>query len=50
MSALERRIVGQPLLAVRRGSPFLLLTPDPPIASVNGGAPCCKSTALPKGG
>lgn len=42
MSALERRIVGQPLLAVRCGSPFLLLTPDPPIASVNGGAPCCK--------
>ena len=36
ISALEPRIIGQPLLSVRLGSPFLLRTADPPIASVNG--------------
>jgi len=36
ITALEPRIIGQPLLSVRLGSPFLLRTADPPIASVNG--------------
>jgi len=36
ISALEPRIVGQPLLRVRLGSPFLLRTADPPLASVDG--------------
>jgi formamidopyrimidine-DNA glycosylase len=36
ISALEPRIVGQPLLRVRLGSPFLLRTADPPIKSVDG--------------
>jgi formamidopyrimidine-DNA glycosylase len=36
MSALEPRIAGQPLSRVRLGSPFLLRTADPPIASVDG--------------
>jgi formamidopyrimidine-DNA glycosylase len=36
ISALEPRIIGQPLLRVRFGSPFLLRTADPPIASVDG--------------
>jgi formamidopyrimidine-DNA glycosylase len=36
ISALEARIVGQPLLAVRLASAFLLRTAQPPIASVEG--------------
>ena len=36
ISALEPRIVGQPLLHVRLNGPFLLRTADPPIASVDG--------------
>jgi formamidopyrimidine-DNA glycosylase len=36
IGALERRIVGQPLLQVRLASPFLLRTAKPPIASVHG--------------
>ncbi|MBV8580724.1 MAG: formamidopyrimidine-DNA glycosylase [Candidatus Eremiobacteraeota bacterium] len=38
ISALEPRIVGQPLLHVRLNGPFLLRTADPPIASVDGRA------------
>lgn len=34
--ALEKRIVGQPIERVRLGSPFLLRTVKPPIASVDG--------------
>jgi formamidopyrimidine-DNA glycosylase len=34
--ALEQRVVGKPLLAVRIASPFLLRTFDPPIAAVQG--------------
>jgi formamidopyrimidine-DNA glycosylase len=34
--ALERRIVGQPLDRVRLGSPFLLRTVEPPLASAEG--------------
>jgi formamidopyrimidine-DNA glycosylase len=37
ISALERRIVGQPLQRVRVASPFLLRTAQPPLASVEGG-------------
>jgi formamidopyrimidine-DNA glycosylase len=36
ISALEPRIVGQPLLHVRLANPFLLRTAEPPIASVEG--------------
>lgn len=36
ISALEQRIVGQPLRQVRIGSPFLLRTADPPLASAEG--------------
>jgi formamidopyrimidine-DNA glycosylase len=36
ISALESRIVGQPLLRVRLASAFLLRTAQPPIASVEG--------------
>jgi formamidopyrimidine-DNA glycosylase len=36
VSALESRIVGQPLERVRLGSPFLLRTAQPPITSVEG--------------
>ncbi len=36
ISALEPRIVGQPLLRVRLASPFLLRTAEPPIATVEG--------------
>ena len=36
ISALESRIVGQPLQRIRLASPFLLRTVQPPIASVEG--------------
>ena len=36
LSALESRIVGQPLEQVRLNSPFLLRTADPPLADVCG--------------
>ena len=36
LSALEPRILGQPLLGVRLASPFLLRTADPPLSSVEG--------------
>jgi len=36
VEALERRIVGQPLLRVRLANPFLLRTALPPIAAVEG--------------
>src|SRR6202022_3673989 len=36
ISALESRIVGQPLERIRLGSPFLLRTAQPPVASVEG--------------
>jgi formamidopyrimidine-DNA glycosylase len=36
LSALELRIVGEPIEHVRLASPFLLRTVDPPIASVEG--------------
>jgi len=36
LTALESRIVGQPLEKVRLGSPFLLRTADPPLADVYG--------------
>jgi formamidopyrimidine-DNA glycosylase len=36
LTALEPRIVGKPLLAVRIASPFLLRTFDPPIAAAEG--------------
>src|SRR5580692_12504316 len=36
LSALEPRIVGQPLERVRLASVFLLRTADPPLASVEG--------------
>ncbi len=38
ISALESRIVGQPLVRIRLGSPFLLRTAQPPITSVEGRA------------
>jgi formamidopyrimidine-DNA glycosylase len=38
ISALEPRIVGQPLLRIRIASAFLLRTADPPVASVEGHA------------
>ena len=34
--ALEKRIIGQPLEHVRLGSPFLLITVEPPLSSVEG--------------
>jgi formamidopyrimidine-DNA glycosylase len=36
IEALEKRIVGQPLLGVRLASPFLLRTVEPPIGAVHG--------------
>jgi formamidopyrimidine-DNA glycosylase len=36
ISALEPRIVSQPLERVRLGSAFLLRTPQPPVTSVEG--------------
>jgi len=36
ISALEARIIGQPIACVRLASPFLLRTVQPPIASVEG--------------
>jgi formamidopyrimidine-DNA glycosylase len=36
ISALEERIVGQMLLKIRIGSPFLLRTAEPPLASAEG--------------
>jgi formamidopyrimidine-DNA glycosylase len=36
ISALEARIIGQPIARVRLASPFLLRTVQPPIASVEG--------------
>ena len=36
ISALEPRIVGQPLEHVRVASPFLLRTVEPPLAGVEG--------------
>src|ERR1700752_1349899 len=36
ISALEPRIVGQPIKRVRLASPFLLRTVEPPIAEVEG--------------
>jgi formamidopyrimidine-DNA glycosylase len=36
MTALEARIVGQPIERVRLASPFLLRTVDPPLADVQG--------------
>jgi formamidopyrimidine-DNA glycosylase len=36
LEALERRILGEPLEAVRVASPFLLRTFDPPLESVHG--------------
>jgi formamidopyrimidine-DNA glycosylase len=38
LSALQKRIVGQPLQRVRIGSPFLLRTASPPIAEAEGHA------------
>jgi formamidopyrimidine-DNA glycosylase len=38
ITALEPRIIGQPLQQVRIASPFLLRTFDPPLTSVNGRA------------
>jgi formamidopyrimidine-DNA glycosylase len=36
LEALQRRIVGRPLEAVRLGSPFLLRSVDPPLSAVHG--------------
>src|SRR5258708_19197646 len=36
ITALEARIVGEPIKHVRLASPFLLRTVEPPIASVEG--------------
>jgi formamidopyrimidine-DNA glycosylase len=36
LTALEARIIGQPVLQVRLASPFLLRTAQPPLASVEG--------------
>ena len=36
ISALESRIVGQPLQRIRLASPFLLRTVQPPLASAEG--------------
>lgn len=36
LSALETRIIGQPLERVRQGSPFLLRTAQPPLSEVEG--------------
>src|SRR3974390_1897869 len=38
ISALEPRILGQPLQRVRIASPFLLRTADPPLSSIDGRA------------
>lgn len=40
ISALEPRIVGQPLVRLRMASPFLLRTVEPPVSSVEGGIVC----------
>lgn len=40
ITALEARILGQPLERVRMGSPFLLRTVDPPLGSAEGKAVC----------
>jgi formamidopyrimidine-DNA glycosylase len=40
ITALEPRIVGQPLESVRLASPFLLRTVEPPLASVQGRTVC----------
>jgi formamidopyrimidine-DNA glycosylase len=36
LGALEKRVVGQPLVKLRLQSPFLLRTVDPPIAEIEG--------------
>src|SRR5215475_14825873 len=36
LTALEARIVGQPMQQIRLASPFLLRTAQPPLASVEG--------------
>lgn len=36
ITALEKRIIGEPLQRVRIGSPFLLRTADPPISALEG--------------
>jgi formamidopyrimidine-DNA glycosylase len=36
IEALQRRIVGQPLERVRIGNPFIVRTPDPPVAAIEG--------------
>src|SRR5208282_3337671 len=36
ITALEQRILGQPLLRVRLASPFLLRTADPPVSAAEG--------------
>src|SRR5579863_7329645 len=36
ISALEPRVIGEPLIKVRLGSVFLLRTVQPPVASVEG--------------
>jgi formamidopyrimidine-DNA glycosylase len=36
LTALRRRILGQPLEAVRLGSPFLVRTVEPPLSSLFG--------------
>ena len=40
ITALEPRIVGEPIEHVRLASPFLLRTVEPPIASVEGRKVC----------
>jgi len=40
LAALEPRILGQPLLAVRIASAFLLRTADPPLATAEGRTAC----------
>jgi formamidopyrimidine-DNA glycosylase len=40
ISALELRIVAQPIKRVRLASPFLLRTVEPPVASVEGRIVC----------
>ena len=39
IKALEKRIIGQTLERVRLGSPFLLRTVEPPLATVEGTPP-----------
>ncbi|HTR57919.1 MAG TPA: DNA-formamidopyrimidine glycosylase family protein, partial [Casimicrobiaceae bacterium] len=40
VEALERRVIGQPLLRVRLANPFLLRTAVPPIAAAEGKRVC----------